>query len=98
MKKCRKKYLWRSCVFNEVACHKTSNFAKNETPLQMYFEHFLMVSQYDGLYMLAKLKGKGLTELLLTRNFSPVYSEEFGDLYRLYYCIHYCSACKNVRV
>ena len=55
-----------------------------------------MVNQWDGLYMLGTLEGKGLTELLLTtRNFSPVFSEEFGNLY---YCIHYCSECKNVRL
>ena len=40
-----------------------------------------MVNQSDGLYMLGTLEGKGLTELLLTRNFSPVFFEEFGNLY-----------------
>ena len=34
-----------------------------------------MVKQWDGFYTLGTLGGKGLTELLITRNVSPVFSE-----------------------
>ena len=40
-----------------------------------------MVNQWNSLHMLGTMEGKGLTELLLTtRNLSPVFSEELGNL------------------